>query len=117
MPPARAEHYRRKLAEEVFAARPKLIDPYADEAYRDYADKIRQLGASPIFVVTPEVFQSPLLFREPAPGLLLPFNDSKKYPQLYDAGMRVDHAHLTNEGAEEFTRLLALEFLRHARRP
>ncbi|HEV2841639.1 MAG TPA: hypothetical protein VGW39_09970 [Chthoniobacterales bacterium] len=114
----RAERYRRKLTEEVFAARPKLIDPYAEMAYRDYADKIRRLGASPVFVVTPDVFQSPLLFRKPAPpGPLLPFNDSRKYPQLYDAAMRVDNAHLTNEGAEEFTRLVALEFLRYARPP
>lgn len=118
MSPEQAGQYRRRLAEEKFASRPKLIDPYAEGAYRDYADKIRRLGASPIFVVTPDIFQSPLLFRKPAPpGPLLPFNNSKKYPQLYDTGMRVDDAHLTNEGAEEFTRLVALEFLRHARRP
>lgn len=31
--------------------------------------------------------------------------------------MRVDDVHLTNEGAAEFTRLVALEFVRSARKP
>lgn len=118
MSPQLAEDYRRKLAEEVSTSRPKLIDPYAERGYREWAAKIRQLGATPIFVVTPDIFQSPLRFREPAPpGLLLSFNDCKRYPQLYDPGMRVDDAHLTNEGAAEFTRLVALEFVRSAREP
>ena len=44
MSPERAENFRRKLAEEVSAARPEFIDPYAESAYRDCAAKIRQLG-------------------------------------------------------------------------
>ena len=48
---------------------------------------------------------------------MLVFNDAKTYPQLYDTKVRVDEQHLTNEGAAEFTRLLALEFVRHARQP
>ena len=111
-------NFRRKLAEEVATARPELIDPYAERAYRDCAAKIRRIGAAPIFVVPPGIYQSPMLFRKsPPPGPLLLFNDSKTYPQLYDTKVRVDDQHLTNEGAAEFTRLLALEFVRSIRRP
>lgn len=116
MSPERAEHFRRKLAEEVSMARPEFIDPYAESAYHDCATKIRHLGADPIFVVPPSVFQSPILFREP-PARVLAFNDCKTYPQLYDTKVRVDEQHLTNEGAAEFTRLLALEFVGFTRRP
>lgn len=118
MTPERAEHFRRKLAEEVSASGSEFIDPYAESAYRECATRIRRFGAAPIFVVAPGIFQSPLRFREsPPPAPLLVFNDSKTYPQLYDTKVRVDEQHLTNEGAAEFTRLLALEFVRHARQP
>jgi len=118
MGPERAELFRRKLAEEVSASRSEFIDPYAESAYRDSAAKIRRAGAEPIFVVAPSIFQSPLRFREsPPPAPLLVFNDARTYPQLYDPRIRVDEQHLTNEGAAEFTRLLALEFVRATRQP
>jgi len=116
MTPARAANFRRMLAEEVATARPRFIDPYADSAYREYAEKIRAVGAAPIFVVTPGPSQSLMRFRKsPPPGPLLSFNDCKAYPQLYDAQARADEGHLTNEGAVEFTRLLALELVHYAR--
>jgi hypothetical protein len=111
MSPERAENFRRKLADEVSASRPEFIDPYAESAYRDCATKIRHLGAAPIFVVAPSIFQAPTLFRKEPPGPLLLFNDCKTYPQLCDTKVRVDEEHLTNEGAAEFTRLVALEFV------
>ncbi len=118
MSPERAENFRRKLAAEASAARPEFIDPYAEGAYRDYAAKLRQLGAGLIFVVPPSIFQSPMLFRAtPPPGPLFAFNDCRTYPQLCDTRVRVDEQHLTDEGAAEFTRLLALEFVGFARRP
>jgi hypothetical protein len=118
MTPERAEKFRRTLAAEVSASGPEFIDPYAESAYRDCAARIRKLGAVPIFVVAPSIFQSPLRFREsPPPAALLVFNDAKTYPQLYDANVRVDDQHLTTEGAAEFTRLLALEFVGITRQP
>jgi hypothetical protein len=112
MSPERAEIFRRKLAEEISVSRPEFIDPYAESAYRDCATKIRHLGAAPIFVVAPSIFQASARFRKVPPGPLLSFNDCKAYPQLCDTKVRVDEEHLTNEGAAEFTRLLALEFVR-----
>jgi len=117
MTPERAENFRRKLAEELSAPRSELIDPYAELAYRDCAARIRDLGATPIFVVAPSIFQSPLRFRQSPPAAFLVFNDAKTYPQLYDTKVRVDQQHLTNEGAAEFTRLLAIEFVGLTRRP
>jgi hypothetical protein len=112
-----AASFQKRLAQEITGARPKQIDPYADEAYRHYARQIRQMGAEPFFVVTPLIFQSPFSFRELPPGPLLAFNNSKTYPMLFEPKVRIDDAHLTKEGAEEFTRLLAQEFVRRARRP
>ena len=113
-----AASFQTRLAQEVAEARPRPIDPYADAVYRDYAQRIQQIGAVPLFVVTPLIFQSPISFRKsPPPGPLLAFNDCKTYPMLFDPKVRIDDAHLTKEGAEEFTRLLAREFVRLAHRP
>jgi hypothetical protein len=113
-----AVSFQQRLAQKVAEARPNPIDPYADEAYRDYARQIRQIGAVPVFVVTPIIFQSPVTFRKkPPPGLLLAFNNCKTYPMLFDPKVRVDDGHLTKEGAEEFSRLLAREFVRRLHQP
>lgn len=115
MSPEHAARFQEQLATQTAGARPRLIDPYAEEAYRDCAARIRQLGAVPIFVVTPVIWQSPFRFRQSPPGPLLSFNNSRAYPQLFETRIRVDEGHLTPEGAEEFTRLLAQEFLQRAR--
>src|SRR5688572_26885335 len=114
-----AAAFQQRLAQEIAEARPKPLDPVADEAYRDYDQRIRAIGAAPIFVVPPLIFQSPVTFREPPPppGPLLTFNDARAYLMLFDTQFRIDDAHLTREGAEEFTRLLAQEFGRRGRQP
>ena len=72
-----------------------------------------------MFVVPPLIFQSPVSFREPPPppGPLFAFNNAASFPMFFDPKFRIDDAHLTREGAEEFTRLLAQGFVRHARQP
>ena len=110
-----AASFQRRLADEIARARPKPLDPCADEAYRNYAARFREIGATPLFIVPPLIFQSPVNFRQSSPGPLLSFNDARTYPMLFDTKVRIDDAHLTKEGAEEFTRLLAQEFLRRAR--
>ena len=44
-----AASFQARLAQEIAEARPKPLDPVADEAYRDYAQRIRALGAAPLF--------------------------------------------------------------------
>ena len=118
MSPETAAIFQKRLAQEITEALPKPLDAYADEAYRDSARRIRALGAAPLFVIPPRIFQSPIRFEEsPPPGPLLSFNDARAYPMLYDTKFRIDDTHLTKEGAEEFTRLLAQEFVRRARQP
>jgi hypothetical protein len=118
MSPENAADFQRRLAQEIAEARPKPLDPSADEAYRDSARRIRAHGAAPVFVVPPLIFQSPISFRQsPPPGPLLAFNNAATYPTLFDTKFRIDDAHLTKEGAAEFTRLLANEFVRQARQP
>ncbi|MEN3370842.1 MAG: hypothetical protein V7609_2985 [Verrucomicrobiota bacterium] len=118
MSPERAAIFQQRLAQEVSEARQKYLDPATEKGYRKSAAQIRQAGAAPLFVVAPVIFQSIARFRQsPPPAPLLAFNDSRKFPQLYDVRVRIDDGHLTNEGAAEFTRLLAQEFVRQMRQP
>ena len=118
MSPERAAVFQRRLAEEVSGARQKFLDPATEEGYRNAASQIREAGAAPLFVVAPILFQSTARFRNsPPPAPLVSFNDSRKFPALYDTRVRIDDAHLTNEGAADFTRLLAQEFVRRMRQP
>jgi len=112
-----AASFQQRLADETAQARPKPLDPAADDAYRNVAARFKEIGARPLFVVPPLIFQSPISFRESPPGPLLSFNDAKTYPTLFDTNVRIDDAHLTSEGAAKFTRLLAEEFVRRVRQP
>jgi hypothetical protein len=118
MSPERAAQFQQRLAQEMSEARPKFLDPATEDGYRNSAAQIRQAGAAPFFVVAPIIFQQIPRFRKsPDPAPLVSFNDARKFPQFYDTGVRIDDAHLTNEGAAEFTRLLAQEFARRMRQP
>jgi hypothetical protein len=112
-----AASFQKRLAAEIAQARPKPLDRYADKAYRRYAARFTEIGAASFFVVPPLIFQSPVHFRQSPPGPLLSFNDALLYPVLFDTKVRIDDAHLTREGAEEFTRLLAHEFVRALQAP
>jgi len=117
MSPERAALFQARLAQEVSAA-PRFLDPATEEGYRTAASQLREAGAAPLFVVAPILFQSTVRFRNsPPPAPLVSFNDSRKFPALYDTRVRIDDAHLTSEGAAEFTRLLAQEFVRRMRQP
>jgi hypothetical protein len=118
MSPERATLFQQRLAQEISEARPKFLDPATEQGYHKAAAQIREAGANPLFVVAPVIFQQIARFRKsPAPAPLISFNDSRKFPQLYDTRVRIDDGHLTNEGAAEFTRLLAQEFVRQMHHP
>ncbi|HEY0368434.1 MAG TPA: hypothetical protein VGC85_02455, partial [Chthoniobacterales bacterium] len=107
MPAADAQKYEARLARECGSADTNEMDPYAEADYREAAARIRSIGAQPVFVVTPVLSQTVRGFRGSPPGAVLSFNDCRRYPQLYTSRVRVDEGHLSKEGAEEFTRLLA----------
>jgi hypothetical protein len=112
MPADQVAPYLEQLQRSIAGAGDRLIDPITDRGYRDCARIIRDAGAAPIFIVPPDPSQKELRFRDVAapPGPVFAFNKATKYSVLYDPSLRVDVQHLTPEGAEIFTRLLAERF-------
>ena len=114
----RAVSFQQRLAEEVKAATQKYLDPATESGYRNAAGQIRAAGATPIFVVTPIIFQTTSRFRQsPPPAPVIAFNDARKYPDFYDVKIRIDDGHMTRPAAENLARALAREFVRCARQP
>ncbi len=102
--------YRARLEKGMAEAHSHVVDPRTDEGFRDCAEKIRAAGAKLICVVSPNTNLKQLQFRNDAPAPVFAFNDPKLYSALYDPHVRVDPTHMTAEGAEQFTRLLAEQF-------
>jgi hypothetical protein len=94
-----------------------VLDPYADRAYRHFAQQIRNAGAMAVFIVTPIYPQAPSKFPGPAPGLVLSYNNPARYPEMYRPEARTNQGHLNSTGAEQFSRLLAEDFLKNAQQP
>ncbi len=112
MPSSDFSGYREEIAKHVAESEPRLLDPVSEAAYRKYAQKIHDYGANAIFVVPPLVDQSEVRFRNEAGvgARVFAFNNANVYPELYDPRVHADREHLTLEGAEAFTRLLAERF-------
>ena len=104
--------YERALALAMARVEPKPVSPYTEKACRQCAEKIRNIGAVPVFLVTPATAQSKLTFRgnSDPPGSVISFNDARAYPSLYRTSVRVDQGHMNKAGADEFTRLVATNF-------
>ena len=112
MPPSDFSSYREEIAKYAARSEPRVLDPISEAAYRKFAQRIRDHGANAIFVVPPLVDQSDLRFRDQAGvgARVLAFNKADLYPALYDPRVHADREHLTLEGAQTFTRLLAERF-------
>ena len=112
MDDARRARYEAWVANDPASAKPREVDRYTDQVFRDYVDKFRSIGVTPIFFVTPgSTAFVPSRFIGTQPAAVMAFNDARAFPSLYLASFRVDEAHLNATGADEFTRLLALRFL------
>lgn len=108
----RRARYEAWVAGDPAFAKPREIDRYADRAFRNYVEKFRAIGVTPIFFVTPgSTAFVPSKFIGTQPAAVMAFNDARAFPSLYLANFRIDEAHLNASGADEFTRLLALRFL------
>jgi hypothetical protein len=112
MPADKTATYKRALTLMMKDDRPRYLSPYAIEACRQCAEKLRSIGALPIFLIPPTSTQLKIIDHGAAapPGLILAFNDPDAYPTLYRSNVRRDEEHLTNAGSEEFTRMLATKF-------
>jgi hypothetical protein len=116
MSPSQAAAYERGLAAAMAEAGTRPLSPYAVEAYRQCAQEVRNIGAVPIFLITPSTTQIGVATEGTGtPGVVMAFNNPQAYPNLFRSGVRRDGQHLTKVGAEEFTRILATNFVGLAR--
>jgi hypothetical protein len=112
MSPSQAAAYERALGAAVAQSSTRALSPYALEAYRQCAQEVRNIGATPIFLITPSTTQINIAIENTGlPGVVMAFNDPRAYPSLFRSSARRDGQHLTKSGAEEFTRIVAANFV------
>jgi hypothetical protein len=116
MSPSQAAAYERGLAAAMAQAGTRRLSAYTVEAYRQCAQEVSSIGAAPIFLITPSTTQINTATEiTGAPGVVMAFNNPRTYPSLFRSGARRDGQHLTKSGAEEFTRIVAANFVSLAR--
>jgi hypothetical protein len=85
------------------------MSPILSGAVGAISAKVREANATPIFVITPTLNDKENFV--PPPGMiLLPFNDPRKHPDLFDPDLFFDSFHLNPKGAVKFTNDLARSF-------
>jgi hypothetical protein len=116
MSPTQAAAYEHALAAAMAKTDTRPLSPYAVEGYRQCAQEVRNIGAAPIFLITPSTTQINLTAESTGlTGVVMAFNNPRVYPNLYRASARRDGQHLTKSGAEQFTQILAANFVELAR--
>lgn len=116
MSPEQAAEYERGLAAAMAPTDTHPLSPYAVEGYRQCAQEVRKIGATPIFLITPSTTQINVATENTGlTSVVMAFNDPRTYPNLYRSEVRRDGQHLTKSGAEEFTRIVATNFVKLAR--
>ncbi len=116
MSPTQAAAYERALATAMAANDSRALSPYAVAAYRQCAQRVRDAGAVPIFLIPPSTTQIGMTAeRTGLSAAVLAFNDPRAYPSLYRSAARRDGQHLTKSGSEEFSRMVAASFVELAR--
>ena len=116
MSPNQVAAYERGLAAAMAQTDTHPLSLYAVEAYRQCAQEVRNIGAAPIFLITPSTTQINVATEGTGlTGVMMAFNNPGTYPSLYRSSVRRDGQHLTKSGAEEFTRVVAANFVELAR--
>ncbi len=93
--------------------------PHTLEVLGEMIENVEEKGATPIFLLSPGLDKQADLIRAYAEGYipeLFVFNDPSQFQNLYQANKRFDRDHLNNEGALEYTNLLAQQFALHLKR-
>jgi hypothetical protein len=112
MSPNQAAAYERGLAAAMAQTDVRPLSPYAAEAYRQCAQEVRKIGATPIFLITPSTTEINVSAENASlREVVMAFNNPRTYPNLYHSSVRRDGQHLTKSGAEEFTRIVAANFV------
>jgi hypothetical protein len=116
MSPSQAAGYERGLATAMAQSGTHPLSTYTLEAYRQCAQEVMKIGATPIFLITPSTTQINIKIENTQlSGVVMAFNNPRTYPNLYRTDVRRDGQHLTKSGAEEFTRIVAANFVELAR--
>ena len=116
MSPSQAAAYERGLAAAMAEAGTRPLSAYALEGYLQCAREVRKIGAAPIFLITPSTTEINVATdRTALTSVVMAFNNPRSYPSLYRSSVRRDGQHLTKSGAEEFTRIVAANFVELAR--
>jgi hypothetical protein len=114
-----AEAATRRLAQEKASARARR--PSDDDSWaRELEPVIRARRFEPVFLYSPVYVNRmpPRLTRTgKKPLVFLDFDDPDRYPELYEPDSRGRTAHLSDEGAEHYSRILAKELVRLASEP
>jgi hypothetical protein len=101
-----------QLVASMPAAEPQPLDPVTEAILNDLATRIREAGATPVFLFAPDpsrarAFSQPFLAARP---IIWDFARPDLYPELYAPENRSDLAHLNHLGAQLWTTLLARQF-------
>ena len=116
MSPEQVAEYERGFAAAMAQTDTHPLSPYAVEAYRQCEQEVRKIGATPIFLITPSTTELNVATENTGlTSAMMAFNNPRTYPGLYRSEVRRDGQHLTESGAEEFTRILAANFVELAR--
>ncbi len=112
LPPRQRASYRNDIAQAARAPVGHAADRYAEKVWKDCAARVRDHGATLVFIVPPAFPIRSVRFAKEAsaPGPVLAFADLHRYPELYRTQMRSDPDHLNEQGAKIFTRLVAEKF-------
>jgi hypothetical protein len=112
MSPNQAAAYDRALAAALAQSSTHPLSAYAVEAYRQCAQEVRNIGAAPVFLIMPSATEINVTADSSGQtGLVMAFNNPQAYPSLFRSSARRDGQHLTKPGAEEFTRIVAANFV------
>ena len=107
-----ARSFEAWLARDVANSKPRIVDPYAEKAFLNYARRFRALGATPIFFTAPgSMSLLPSKFRSPSAPPIMVFNDPVTFPALYRAEFRWNEGHVNDAGAHEYSRVFARRVL------
>lgn len=93
---------------------PILIEHYNIEGLRSQIEFIRSHGATPIYWTAPSLHEYEFVDMLEGKGelpVVLRFDDPDSFGEFYELDLRLDRFHLTNEGTDLFTPLLARAFL------
>src|SRR5262249_29778670 len=116
MSPEQVVAYERGLAAAMAQTDTHPLSPYAVEAYRQCAQEVRKIGAAPILLITPSTGEINVATESPGlTSVVMAFNNPRTYASLFRSDAHRDGQHLTTAGAEEFTRILAANFVELAR--